>query len=81
MKALISTQEVFDISYISAWENGQPQSITIENCQRVAEVAETTFDVYPDLQWVDCPDDCVADEWYYKGGQLYKKPEDAPNPD
>lgn len=32
---------------------------------RVAEVATQTFEVNPALFWVDCPDDCVADLWFY----------------
>ena len=32
---------------------------------RVAEVANTTFEVNPALFWVDCADDCVQDLWYY----------------
>jgi len=80
MKALISSEEIITISYISAWVDGVPQTVEIEGCQRVAEVAENTFEVSPPLHWVDCPDDCVADQWYYKDG-LHKKPEDVQNPD
>jgi len=32
---------------------------------RVAEVTTQTFEVNPALFWVDCPDDCVQDLWYY----------------
>ncbi len=32
---------------------------------RVAEVTTQTFEVNPALFWVDCPDECVADLWYY----------------
>lgn len=32
---------------------------------RVAEVATQTFEVASPLFWTDCPDDCVADQWYY----------------
>lgn len=32
---------------------------------RVAEVANTTFEVNPALFWVDCVDDCQADLWFY----------------
>ena len=50
---------------------------------RVAEVVadDATFEVNPLLFWVDCPDDCVADQWYYKDGAVYIKPEDAPKPE
>jgi len=42
---------------------------------RVAQVEETEFPVAPPLFWIDCPDDCAADKWYYSEGQLYIKPE------
>jgi hypothetical protein len=32
---------------------------------RVAEVADQSFEVAPPLFWVACPDNCVADQWYY----------------
>jgi hypothetical protein len=42
--------------------------------QRVAEVAQHAFDVAPPLFWVPCPDDCVANLWYYNGGELVALP-------
>ena len=49
MKALISTLEPRETGY------------------RVAQVEqdENIFDVAEDLFWIDCPDDCVADLWFY----------------
>jgi hypothetical protein len=49
---------------------------------RVAQVVDEgeTFEVYHALIWVDCPDDCVADFWYYKDGTCYIKPTDVPYP-
>lgn len=76
MKALISPDEIQTITYISAWVDDEPQYTDIEDCQRVAEVEPEAFEIAPPLHWIDCPDDCVADQWYYKDG-LYKKPEDA----
>jgi hypothetical protein len=32
---------------------------------RVAEVSENPFEVAAPLFWTACPDDCVADQWYY----------------
>jgi hypothetical protein len=83
MKALISTTEVCNIRWVSGWDNDKPVYSEILDCQRVAEVVpdEKTFDVYETLIWVDCPDDCVADQWYYKDGQCYIKPTDAPKPE
>lgn len=43
--------------------------------QRVAQISETEFSVSEPLFWIDCPDECVADKWYYSEGQLYIKPE------
>jgi hypothetical protein len=32
---------------------------------RVAEVAQQEFEVAPPMFWVDCPDDCLPDLWFY----------------
>jgi hypothetical protein len=49
MKALISPNEARASGY------------------RVAEVEPdaNVFEVAQPLFWVDCPDDCVADQWFY----------------
>ena len=86
MKALISSTEISDVTWISSWtfneetQTYEPYYSGIENTMRVAEVAEVPFEVNPLLFWVDCPDDCQADQWYYKDGALYIKPEDVPQP-
>jgi hypothetical protein len=95
MKALISTTEVFTWTWASSWtwvpqptqENPdagkwQPVYSEIENCQRVAQVEpdDKTFEVHHTLIWVDCPDNCVADMWYYKDGQVQVKPQDVEKP-
>jgi hypothetical protein len=77
MKALISPNE--SVSYISSWvwekvktPSGQEvyawvaKSSVLEGAQRVAEVEENIFEVAEPLFWVDCPDACVADQWYCK---------------
>ena len=91
MKALISTTEVSDITWVTSWEEVTPTTdpvtykpkdvSTIVDTMRIAEVAEVPFEVNPLLIWVDCPDDCVADRWYYKDGDVYIKPEDVPEPE
>jgi len=93
MKALISTTEISNVTWVTSWEEVTPptdpvtyQSLTtstIEDTQRVAEVVadDATFEVNPLLIWVDCPDDCEQDLWYYKDGAVYIKPEDAPRPE
>jgi hypothetical protein len=88
MKALISTTEVFTCYWISSWVRDEqtqqwvPISSEISNCQRVAEVEpdDKIFEVYHTLIWVDCPDECVADQWYYKDNQVQSKPQDVPMP-
>lgn len=88
MKALISTTEVFNVSWISSWtlneqtQKYEPVYSEIIDCQRVAEVVadDRIFDVYHTLIWVDCPNDCVADAWYYKDNQCFIKPQDEPQP-
>jgi hypothetical protein len=32
---------------------------------RVAEVTNGEFEVASPLFWIDCPDGCLADIWYY----------------
>jgi hypothetical protein len=86
MKALISPNETFNINWISSWvlENEQwvPVFSEIIDCFRVAQVEtdENVFEVAPPLFWVNCPEDCKADQWYYKDGFIYVKPIDALQP-
>ena len=86
MKALISPNEISNYSYISSWNevNGvwEPVYSEILACQRVAQVESDnkTFGVAEPLYWFDCPDNCQADAWYFKDGQVAVKPTDAPNP-
>lgn len=42
--------------------------------QRIAEVCEQEFPVANPLFFVDCPNECVADQWYYSDGQVFEKP-------
>ena len=85
MKALISTTEVFTHRWISSWEYNELNKIwhpiysEIDECQRVAQVEpdNNTFLTHESLIWLDCPDNCVMDEWYFKDGQIIKKPEDV----
>lgn len=87
-KALISTTEISNVTWISSWtwntETNQYDAnhSTIEDTQRVAEVvdADKTFEVYETLIWVDCPDNCVQDLWYYKDNTCYIKPVNEPEP-
>ena len=92
MKALISSTEISNVSWVTSWEEVTPPTdpvtyqpkttSTIEDTMRVAEVVNDsdTFEVYETLFWVDCPNNCVADQWYYKDGAVYIKPEDVPQP-
>ena len=83
MKALISSNESFDLSWVSSWNGDTPTYSEILNCQRVAQVEpdDKTFPTHSSLFWVDCPNDCKADQWYYKDGTVYIKPENAPKPE
>jgi hypothetical protein len=88
MKALISPNEVFTYSWVSSWIKHEGSNIwapvysEITGCQRIAQVEpdDKTFDVAPPLHWVSCPNDCIADEWYFKDGQCFVKPQDVPMP-
>lgn len=97
MKALISSIEIFDVTWVTSWKlEPSPTLIdpekmiwvpdtkqTITNCQRVAQVVQDsgTFEVNSNLIWIDCPDECVADQWYYKDGQVQLKPQDVDYPE
>lgn len=94
MKALISSKEVFNYTWVTSWVKGVVNPLlpetwvpgtteTIENCVRVAEVVpdNKVFEVHSNLFWVDCPDNCKADAWYYKNGQLNIKPVNVPFPE
>jgi hypothetical protein len=88
MKALISPNELFTWTWISSWikqegsESWQPVRSEIINCQRVAQVEpdNNVFPVAQPLYWIDCSDNCVADLWYYKDGQVQVKPQDLDMP-
>ena len=34
--------------------------------ERIAETAQTTFEVAPPLYWIECADDVNASEWYFQ---------------
>jgi hypothetical protein len=86
MKALIAPNESFDLRWVSSWVKEDdvwtPIYSEIIDCQRVAQIEpdDKVFDVASPLHWVSCPNDCVADEWYYKDSQCIPKPQDAPMP-
>jgi hypothetical protein len=42
--------------------------------ERVAEVRDTSFEVAGPLFWVDCPDDVVADQYYWSGSECISIP-------
>ena len=91
MKALICSNENFLWKWISSWQEQvvnnaiiwKPVYSEIANCQRVAQVEpdDKIFPVYHTLTWVDCPDNCVADEWYYKDEEFNPKPQSVPKPE
>jgi hypothetical protein len=66
MKALVCPNTTFEIGGLTMF--------------RVAEVNENGFDVAEPLFWVECPENCIADEWYYDPaeGTCLPKPEPEP---
>lgn len=90
MKAIISPNEKFNWTWVSSWEQqGQqnppvyyPIYSEVQDCLRIAEVRpdDQTFPVALPLYWTDCPDDCVADLWYFKDGICLAKNQDQPKP-
>lgn len=52
--------------------------------ERIAQVEPQTFEVAEPLFWVDCPDDCVADIWWYYNGiceVMPQPPQPEPEPE
>ena len=79
-KALIDTTA--SVQHIASWQDGNAIYETYPNSARVCEVADTPFEVYPTLIWVDCADDVVADQYYYdKETQTINPVENAPQPE
>jgi hypothetical protein len=42
---------------------------------KVVDVASVEFEVNSNLTWIDCTDDCVANQWEVKDGVLQAIPE------
>jgi len=61
MKALISPDEI-----VIDCNNSQGK--------RIAQVEQNDFEVASPLYWVDCPENCLADIWYYFEGQCVPLP-------
>jgi hypothetical protein len=69
MQALISPNEA-PIYHVVSWSPTTPPTPISEpypNSCRVAQVEpdDQTFPVADPLFWTACPDNCVADQWYY----------------
>ena len=79
-KALCDTTT--SVQYIASWQDGNAIYETYPNSARVCEVADTPFEVYPTLIWVDCADEVVADQYYYdKEAQTINPVVNAPQPE
>jgi hypothetical protein len=89
MKALISPNEISTHTWVSSWtlneetKKWEPIYSEIVNCQRVAQVEPDNkiFEVAQPLHWIDCPENCVENLWYYKDGQIQAKPQDVLMPE
>jgi len=78
MKALIDPRET-KIQYVSSWKkvttiiddvtmiNWVPEMGVYENSIRVCQVESNSkiFPVAEPLYWIECPNDTIADRWYY----------------
>lgn len=51
--------------------------------ERIAQVEpdDKVFPVALPLHWVDCPDDCVADVWWYYNGSCEVMPQPPQPPE
>ena len=52
----------------------------LEN-NRIAQVEQVEFEVAEPLFWVDCPDECLADQWKYVDGQIIEPEPVEPTPE
>lgn len=77
--ALISPNE--QVSYISGWDGQNPVETVLG--QRVAEVADTTFEVAAPLFWLSCLDSVTAAGFYYavSSQTIEAIPESPPKPE
>ena len=41
---------------------------------RVAQVEASPFEVALPLYWMECPDDCIADQWYWIENEIRPLP-------
>ena len=80
-KALISPQEN-PISYISSWvSRTQPVNSYYPNSCRIAEVADSEFEIAPPLFWVNCADDVTAENyWFDTSNDIINPIVNAPQP-
>lgn len=49
--------------------------------QRIAQVSNDPFDVAKPLFWVDCPLECIPEDWYYDGEKCVMAPLPPPEAD
>lgn len=52
----------------------------VPNALRICQVEDTAFDVAAPLYWVDCPDETIADVYYYDGQNCVLIPTGPPQP-
>jgi hypothetical protein len=81
--ALIDPQHV--VLAITGWTDPpaiSPIYTPIPNSARVAEVADTPFEVASPLFWIPCADDVVQDQFYYDtaNAAIYPVPPEPPPP-
>jgi hypothetical protein len=85
MKALISPKETLNVSWVSSWiqEDGVwvPVITEVIGCYRIAEVEQVAFDVADPMFWIDCPDECKPNTWYFKDNQVQPIPPNEPQPE
>lgn len=82
MKAIIDPR--VSVDYVSGWKDSQiPILKTYPNSGRVCEV-NSDNDIFPvaePLYWTDCPDNCVADQfWCDLSTNVISPIIDAPRP-
>jgi hypothetical protein len=49
-----------------------PNEPVLDGC-RIAQIIDETFSVAEPTYWLECPDDVIADLWYFKNGSIVKR--------
>jgi hypothetical protein len=87
MKALISPAENKRCEWISGWildgTDWYPEISVLDDCKRIVQVStdDNVFSVAAPLFWMECVEECNPMDYYFKEGEINKRPDDVALPD